>query len=388
MQRLGKLTPNDLETLLGNDRGYRVSIYFPVHPIKRDTSEDSIRLKNLVRRAQADLEAHGLRRPDAEALLRDATSLVDDSAFWRSGGNGVALFASVGETRVYRLPLSFEELVVVGESFHIKPLLPLLSGNGHYSLLALSKSHLRLLQGDRWRIEDVTPTKIPTSLQEFLQYDVFEKQSQVHTAGPARGAGASRAAQFHGHGATERDDKARIEEYFRHVDSGVSERLRRHRGPLVLAGVDHLRGLYRTVNTYSYLLEDGISGSPDGLAPPELHAKATEILERHYDRAKDEAAGRVSDHLGTGLVALDLRDVLSAAHFGRVDTLFVAIDRQEWGRFDPTSGDIERSSEPKPGSEDLLDRATTDTLMRRGRVFAVESDRVPGDTSAAALLRY
>lgn len=389
MERATVLTPGDLDSLLQPGRGARVSIYLPVHPIKTEAPQDAIRLKNLLRESAAGLDSRGLRRTEIGLLLEEAYSLLDDAPFWRTGGAGLALFASMQGTRAYRLPIEFEELVAVGNSFHIKPLLPLLSGNGHYSLLALSQSRLRLLQGDRWRVRDVTPSRVPTSLEEAMQFDVLDKGAQVHTAGPPRGAGAGRASQFHGHGATERDDKGRILEYFRQVDSGVRERLLRHGGPLVLAGVDYLRSIYREANTYPHLLADGIAGSPDDLDPFELHAQAAAIVASQSEARRQEVSERMHDRLGTGLVALELSDVLAAAHVGRVDTLFVAVDEHRWGRFDPTSGEIELTNgDDRSSYEDLLDRATVDTLLRRGRVYAVSQQEVPGDTPVAALLRY
>jgi hypothetical protein len=392
MERSTVLTPDDLDALLEPGRSPRVSIYLPVHSVSTEAGQDAIRFKNLIREAEAGLERQGLRGRDAKSLMSAAISLLDDGQFWRSGGNGVAVFASMQITRVYRLPSEFEELVVVGDGFHIKPLLPLVSGNGRYSILALSQSRIRLVQGDRWSASDVTPTGVPTSLEEALRYDVLEKQTQVHTAGPARGAGASRASQFHGHGATERDDKTRIAQFFRQVDSGIREQLFSTGAPLILASVDRLRSLYREANTYPYLVDEGVQGNPDEWDVGELHREASEILEGLVERQRERVAERAWDRLGTGLVASDLREVLAAARAGRVDTLFVAVDRQEWGRFDIESGEVEVAADPSNGrlgdAEDLLDRATADTLLRRGRVFAVPAEQVPGETTTAALLRY
>jgi hypothetical protein len=46
-------------------------------------------------------------------------------------------------------------LVIVSERFHVKPLLPLLSGDGRFYVLALSQNEIRLLQGTRYSVEQV-----------------------------------------------------------------------------------------------------------------------------------------------------------------------------------------------------------------------------------------
>ena len=388
MERSSTFTPADLESLMQPGPGPRVSVYLPTHPLTTQATEDEIRYKNLMRQAQELLVTGGMRTPEAKTFLQEACSLLDDGGFWRIGGRGMAVFVGPSGTSVYRVPMEFEEFVVVAERHHVKPLLPLMSGDGKYHLLAFSQSRVRLLSGTRFEIRDVTPPGIPSSLDEALRFVVHEKQAQVHTAGPAKGAGAQRASMFHGHGATERDEKGRILEFFREVDAGIKERLAAHDGPLLLAGVDYLRSIYREANSYPRLLPEGIPGNPDEMEPFELHERAIAILTPHFDDQVDRAAERLMDRKNSSLFVSEIRDVLAAARYSRVDTLFVALDRRQWGRYDPPTGDIDLHDEPLPGDEDLLDRATAHTLSRRGRVFVVPAEKVPGGTAAAALLRY
>jgi len=42
--------------------------------------------------------------------------------------------------------------VVVSDRFHLKPLLPLLTGDGRFYILALSQNQVRLLQGTRYSV--------------------------------------------------------------------------------------------------------------------------------------------------------------------------------------------------------------------------------------------
>jgi hypothetical protein len=388
MERSTTVTPSDLEVLLADGSGLRVSIYLPVHPASAQAAQDGIRLKNLLRQAEAGLLERGLRTPEADSLLQEATWLLDDPSFWRSGGRGVALFVSTDGTRVFRLPASFEEIAVVGERFHVKPLLPLLTGDRHYSLLALSGSRVRLFQGTRFGLQDVTPAGMPTSLDETMRYDGLEKQTQVHTAGPAKGAGARHASRFHGHGATERDDKGRILVFFRQVDAAIRGLVSRHGGPLVVAGVDHLRSIYREANSYQGLLDEGVSGSPESMSLERLQELTGQVLHPRFEAQELRAAEHCRERFGTGLCVSDLREVLPAARSGRVDTLFVALDRWRWGTYDATSDEVDLHDSMRPDSEDLLDRATAHTLLRRGVVFAVPAERVPGGDPVAALLRY
>ena len=95
------------------------------------------------------------------------------------------------------------------------------------------------------------------------------------------------------------------------------------RAPLVLAGVEYVRAIYRDVNTYPHLLEAGISGSPDRTSTEELHTRAWALMEPHFARERDNAAAAYREALGTGRASASFGDVLTAAEAGRIEVLFV-----------------------------------------------------------------
>ena len=91
---------------------------------------------------------------------------------------------------------------------------------------------------------------------------------------------------------------------------------------------------------------------------------------------------------GTGRAAGDIGAIVTVAYDGRVDTLFVAVDRQEWGSFDGETRTVETHREAIAGDEDLLDVAAMYTLLRRGTIYAVGLEEMPEHTPAAAILGY
>jgi len=68
--------------------------------------------------------------------------------------------------------------------------------------------------------------------------------------------------------------------------------------------------------------------------------------------------------------------------------LFVAIDQELWGNFDPTNNMIHVHKEPRFRDDDLLDEAATQTLLHGGTVYAVEQTKIPGELPVAAVFRY
>jgi hypothetical protein len=87
-------------------------------------------------------------------------------------------------------------------------------------------------------------------------------------------------------------------------------------------------------------------------------------------------------------VSKDVNRIVPAAYYGQVDTLFVAAERQQWGRFDADANTVTLHTEQQPGDEDLLDLAAMHTLLHRGTVIATDTDKVPDHADLAAILRW
>jgi hypothetical protein len=383
------LSRSDLRTLIGEHRGLCVSIFMPTHRAGTEIQQDPIRLKNLLGKAEEHLLASGLRTLEAKELLGPTQRLLWDGLFWRRQSDGLAMFLSPEEFSYYRLSLDFEELVVVSDRFHIKPLLPLLSGDGRFYALALSQNEVRLLQGTRYSVSEVDLERVPASLAEALRYDDPEKRLQFHTATRTPGGKGQRPAAFHGHGIGN-DAKDNILRYFRKVDKDLQELLRDEQAPLVLAGVDYLLPIYREANSYPHLVDEGIEGNPEELSAKDLHKQAWTIVQPCFLKAQREATALYRQLAGAGSeqASDNLKEVVHAAYHGRVETLFVALDVQQWGSFDPGTNKVRLHQKAEPGDEDLLDFAAVQTLLNGGTVFTAELAKVPGEAPLAAVYRY
>lgn len=137
-------------------------------------------------------------------------------------------------------------------------------------------------------------------------------------------------------------------------------------------------------------MEEGITGNPEILKPEELHDKAWQVVEPLFHKAEQEAMERYQELAGaaTGKASNDIKEIISAAYFQRVDSLFVAVGQQVWGEFDPDTMTVDLHPEPEPDDEDMLDFAAISTPLNGGRVYAVEPERVPDEALAAAIFRY
>ncbi len=331
-----------------------------------------------------------LRTPQIRTLLEPAEALLENGLFWQQQSDGLALFLSSAGLLTYRVPLSFDELVVVSDRFHLKPLFQLLTGDGLFFVLAISQNAVRLLECTHYSCDTVDLEGIPTSMAQALQFDDPEKQLQFHTGTRAPGTGGERSALFHGHGAGTDDAKANLLRYFRSIDQGLQKLLQDKQAPLVLAGVEYLLPIYREANHYPYLIEEAIKGNPEDLSDKTLHEQAWNLMEPIFRQAQDKALtdyDRLSKSK-SDRSSRELEKIVSASLAGRVETLLVAMGIQQWGRFDPQTGTVHLHEEARPGDEDLLDLAAIQTFMNGGTVYVRDANEMPDHSQVAAIFRY
>jgi hypothetical protein len=390
---MDRFTLEELQELLERqDVQPCLSIYMRTHRKGREVQKNSLRFRNLLKQAADRLAEFGFRGLEAEALLDQAQNrLLLDESFWQRQSDGLALFSSPDLFRYYRLPSTFDELVMVGERFYVRPLAPLIRDEGRFYLLAISRDNIRLMEGDREHLEDVPVERMPESLAEALEREFAEEQDQSQQVSKPRTGNRGRSeATFHGHGIGNDDEEGQVLQYFHRVDRGICDFLAGTQIPLVLAGVEYLHPMYRLSNDYSHLLEPGITGSPDDIRMEELHARAWEIVAPRYGDGREDAAALYARLKGkeTGRASKDLEEIVQSAYGGRVGQLFIPRREYIWGRYDMSENRVEVHPERRPESEDLLDTAAFFTLANNGEVYTDDIEKMPEQSFIAAIFRY
>jgi hypothetical protein len=360
-----------------------ISIYMPTHRAGAEVRQNAVRFKNLLRRIEDDLQVRGMRPPEVKQLLSAGRALAGDDPFWQHQRSGFAAFIAEGLFDPYRLPLEVDELATIGDRFSLKPLLPLLTGENRFFILALSQNQVRLLEGTRHSVREVPVGDIPKGLADAMRFDEEQAQVMFHL-GKKTGAGGV----YHGHGVMEAEHKEKIRQYFLQVDRGLHDVLRDERAPLLLAGVEYLHPIYRDASTYPHLLPVGLSGNPDGLKPEQLHEEAWAVLQPYFENEVQRAVESWRNLAGTGRASGEIREILPAAVHGRIDRLLLTVDEQRWGRLDETTAIVEEHDTRQAGDHDLIELAAVHTALNGGPVLTIARDRMPDGAGIAAIFRY
>jgi len=383
------LRRTDFQQLVEMNGEWHVSIYMPTHRAGREQQQDPIRLKNLLSKAEKTLLEHGVRRPNVQEMLNPAEELLIESGFWQHQSEGLAIFMSEDSSKIYRLPDRFDELVVVSNSFHVKPVLPLLNGNGNFYMLLLNLNNVGLFYATRDNFSEVELIDTHTRLEDAYGSEEETKNISFHTGSENSPSPGERPAMYYGPG-VENKKKEEILRFFREVDAGIARMLENESAPMVLAGVEYLFPLYHEANTYRNLLEEGVSGSPQRQDIKELHARAWKVVEPIFMENQLKASDRFMELHGqqNGLASGDLKEVVKAAVAGRIETLLIPLGKQIWGRYDLGTDSVHFDSEPTPENDDLLNLAAVQTLLNSGNVYSIPENHFPKNLEVGAIFRY
>lgn len=363
-----------------------VSLYQPTHRSHPENTQDPIRFRNLLKSIEASLHEAGAST-DAAALLEPFRALAADDAFWAHTLDGLAVFCDADRFEVFKAQRPLPERVVVGDSFHTKPLRRLMQSADRFQVLALARKSVRVLEGDRYALDaiELSP-EVPQSMAEALGEQLTEPHQTVASYG---GAGPGSTPMHHGSGARSDEMDSDDERFFRAVDRAVQAQHSSPSGlPLILAALPEHHALFRKVSSNPLLVDDGIMINPEALTNEELRDLAWALNEPAY-RARLAALGdNFAKARAGGMGSEDRAEVAAAAQQGRVDTLLVEADRQLPGRLDRDTGRIEQIDPAHPQAGDLLDDLAELVEANGGQVLVVAAAEMPVKTGVAASYRY
>lgn len=379
------LSFDEVQALAQQSAQPSISIFLPTHRTSPDNQQDPIRFKNLLRQAEDTLAARGLKPREIEAITGPANALLEESLFWRYVYDGLAVYIAPGDFHAYRLPFPVKEQVIVAQSYYVKPVLPQFTNNGHYFILAFSQNEVRLLEGTRHSVAEVDmPENVPGSRVEGLAEE--NRENREVQARPVGGG----AAAFFSSGGDEVSNKVRIEQFLNALDMSLRPLFNAYQSPVVLAGVDYLLPIYRGASEYPHVLAEGIPGNPENLTAQDLHTRAWPLVEPVFRAHMDELFGQYQQLAISGRATDNVADIVAAAHFGRIDSLVVAVDNVLWGAFDAETGTVTHMAEEQSAEDDLalLDFAAMQTVAKGGKVYALPQAEMRTESPALAVLRY
>lgn len=376
---------NDLAELASSTGFPRISIYIPTHKTFPEAKQDPIRLSNALKKVEKQLaEANVSQREDLVSVARQR---VQEYKFWRYMDHGLAVLIEDGATHWLKLPKEVPDLTIVGDRYHVRPLIDIFADSGRFHVLAATRESVRFFDAAEREFEEVKVDNMPLSLDEIKDRTDFEDQAGYHPS--SRGSAAT--PQYHALGESPEDyEEVELEQFAQGIAKAVDGHLARDAAPLILVAQPRLLGRLRQVLRYGNVTEDDVQLNPTSMNENELHAKswgiAGPLLREPRDRLRERCRAWLE---GAEIPASDdLKELVRSAEDGRIDTLLLARDANIWGQYDEERRQIFRSDHNAADNEDLLNLLAVKTLMQGGEVISLSDDLAQKAGPAVGLYRY
>jgi len=381
------LTKELVQELLAADQVPCISVYMPTHRQHPENLQDKILYKNLVRQLKESL-LQKYSAGEAQEYLESLETLADDNDTWSHTFDGLAVFSAPGLFKVVGVHKSFEELALVADSFHTKPLRQYLQSLDHFHVLGLTLRDIRLFEGTRHSLTEVDlRADTPKTITEALGDELTDKHTTVATYG---GSGGESSPMHHGHGSRKDEIENDTERFFRVVANTIYEQYSKPSGwPLILAALTEHQSLFQKVNKNPLLLTNGIAINPSSVSPDKLADMAWKVMEPEYNLKLESLVAGFEQARANGKGSDDYKEVAVAAVEGRVDTLIVEADRIIPVRItNLVTGNTQKKEMINPKVDDLLDDMGELVMKMGGQVTVLPTGKMPSETGLAAIFRY
>lgn len=368
-----------------------VSIYQSTHRHHPANRQDPIRFKNSIRDVKTQLQDSNDKEAVA-ALLDNLERLAKDDDFWNHRTDGLAVLVSPSDFQVFDLQQSVDELVIVADSFHTKPLIRSLYATDRFQVLCITLGEAALYEGNRNSIDRVDLVDVPTTIEAALGEELTEPHQTVASYGDGSGGPNSRhgaSAMFHGHGDSKDEMPIDRTRFFRAVDRAIWEHHSSPSGlPLLLATLPQHQTHFRALSCNNSLIEAGIDIDPMAISSDKLRELAWQALEPTYEQQLSQRIDQYHAAKAHGRGSDDLQNILSAAIAGRVSNLYVSSDHHIAGKIDSIHGTMVPGELSDPEVDDVLDDLAEIVISMDGEVMVLQSGNMPSQTGAAATYRF
>ena len=368
-----------------------VSLYLPTSPLGDNAKFNRTAFKDIAKEALSQLKEAGADKKKIAVFegqfehLAGAEHDVQDEdkirklqrakpnpieSFWHYQGNGLAVLATVGKIRMFRLPDRPKPLAEVADRFHLTPLIRVMTSPHDVFVLALAEESVRLVHAfvnfppERLQVPD-----LPSNAEEATRRPSF------HVRAPRR-----RLQNLEG-------EKVLLHQYVKKVEHAISSVLAGRNAPLVLAAEEPLASMFRSVNTHPRLADEMIEGNPGLTTDAELEDAAIPILDRLYSREL-KAVIALYDELKPRRATTDVSYAAHAATAGAVEQLLVDLDAVIPGLVSDIDGSVTYSASDDAETYSVVDEVARRALYTGARVMGARKEELPDRAPLTAILRY
>lgn len=240
-----------------------------------------------------------------------------------------------GEIGYVRVQSQISDLVVVADSFHIKPLIRIKNNVRGFFIVTMSSRAINVL------IENSG---------HLIKLDSYRNEPGID-------------------GTNKKDPK----DFFLNSAQELNKLFTAYRLPIVLAGVkDHIEHMKKLLNQ-SMLMGEAIVGNVEKMRGTELQEKVYEILAPYYDQQELGAINELEIAMNRDHAVTYLEDIAVSAVQGKIVKLFVVENKHVWGSINRHNGELMIAPRQiNAHDDDVLDDLCQIVLAKGGEVVVVK----------------
>ncbi|KOG33665.1 MULTISPECIES: hypothetical protein [Streptomyces] len=343
-----------------------VSLVMPTHRREPDNAQDPVRLRNLLARAEKELQDDPAvtreRRADVLSQLERAVAEVD----LVHAEDGLVIYVAPGEHQVWTVARTVPERVVIGDTFLTRNLVAARSAERPYWALTVAADRISLWDGAPERAAEHTADGFP--LTRSLEDPDAERKERVGDL-PS----------------TFRDEDTR--KFFRDAYEGLRTVLASEPRPLYLIGEAPAVSLFEETGSLpqgtATLHQGGLGHGPEAA----VRAAVAPLLAAHEEAVSTTVLAELDAARGQREYAGGLDEVHQAAKEGRIRLLAVeehyrTVVRDYGDHLEPAdAADLD-------SRDDIVDEIVEQALETGAEVRFVPDDALADVNRIAAVLRY
>ena len=383
----GILNKEIVSELANHSADPSITIYLRTHAYGMEVNEkfDTIAFKNALQKATELLKKKGIDEGIIKRILEPGYDILRNDAFWKRLSPGLAFFMADGFCRYIKMPVQPDEDVLINTSFFISQLTGILTNPEYFYLLVISKKQAKLFRADAFGMEFVPVERLSRLSGEGGTVEGGENASVEKPESQVQATGVS----IYGSGERTTDNKTNIALYLENADDILwDEVLHKENAPLLLAGVEYLIPIYRSVCDYHNVWPDALTGSYEHSDTATLYQQAKAVMQPYFGQRLSKAITNFGNQSATSLTSTSPTEIIPSAYYSRVSHLFVRKNTHIWGVFDEANNELHVHDAYQDGDDDMIEKAVLKTILTGGEVFMLDPLEMPAQSELAAILRY
>ncbi len=291
-----------------------------------------------------------------DQLIPECFGLDDRNTPQKTIFGTVAIFKSPTISGFIPLSGHIEDLVVIAESFHLKPLFTFMQMDTRYSIVIAEEHQVTLAKGESDKLQKVKTFTNKSSAPSRQGRDIKSKRE--------------------------------ILRFYRDLDLKIRRQWLDHDLPIILVGDSQLTKLFMSANKYrTPFLRVMEIGGIDSLDYAELHKVALDLILSANRRNALKTVFEYKFARRFGRAADSLAQVARAAAEGDVKSLLVRQGVNLWGSVNRDSGTFNLMSRRDSSKvDDIIDDIGEMVIKRGGEVHLLSADEMPTNSPVAAVL--